>query len=168
MRLQVQSPALLSGLEIRRCRDCGVGSRRSSDPSLLWLWRRPAATARIWPLAWEPPNATGAALEKDKRQKTKKKKKNFLLELSIRLKKKIYNLYIHQLQVLLVVCYKARVSYDWGPLINLWTRLKECNTKSDKSILRSYLQSNKNRDSSLLTLWGAIYVRNLLEHTHRQ
>ena len=33
---------------------------------------RPAATAPIGPLAWEHPNATGAAL---KRQKTKKKKK---------------------------------------------------------------------------------------------
>ena len=25
------------------------------DPVLLWLWRRPAATAPIQPLAWEPP-----------------------------------------------------------------------------------------------------------------
>ena len=30
---------------------CGVGRRRSSDPALLWLWRRPAATAPIRPLA---------------------------------------------------------------------------------------------------------------------
>jgi len=42
------------------------------DLALLWLWRRPAATAPIRLLAWEPPNAAGAAL---KRQKTKKKKK---------------------------------------------------------------------------------------------
>ena len=27
------------------------------DPALLWLWCRPAATAPIQPLAWEPPNA---------------------------------------------------------------------------------------------------------------
>ena len=39
------------------------------------LWRRPAATAPIRLLAWEPPYATGAALEKTKRQKDKKKKK---------------------------------------------------------------------------------------------
>ena len=40
------------------------------DPALLWLWGRPAATAPITPLAWEPPHAVGAAL---KRQKTKNK-----------------------------------------------------------------------------------------------
>ena len=48
---------------------CGVGCRRGSDPELLWLWCRPAATALIRPLAWEPPYAAGAALEKAKRQK---------------------------------------------------------------------------------------------------
>jgi len=54
---------------------CGVGHRRGSDPALLWLWRRPAAIAPIRPQAWEPPYATGAALEK-----TKKKKKFNLSE----------------------------------------------------------------------------------------
>ena len=39
------------------------------DLALLWLWRRPAATALIRPLAWEPPYAMGVALEKAKRQK---------------------------------------------------------------------------------------------------
>jgi len=57
---------------------CGVGCRRGSDPALLWLWRRPVATAPIGPLAWEPPYAAGAAQEiattKDKRQKKKKKR----------------------------------------------------------------------------------------------
>ena len=47
---------------------CGVGSRCGLDLALLWLWRRPVATAPIRPLAWEPPYAAGAAL-KDKRQK---------------------------------------------------------------------------------------------------
>ena len=46
---------------------CGVGCRRGSDPALLWLWRRPMATAPIQPLAWEPPYATGAAQEMAKR-----------------------------------------------------------------------------------------------------
>jgi len=45
---------------------CGVGRRHSSDLALLWLWRRPGATALIRPLAWEPPYATGVALEKAK------------------------------------------------------------------------------------------------------
>ena len=52
---------------------CGVVRRRGSDPALLWLWRRPAATALIRPLAWEPPYAKGAALEMTKRQKKKKR-----------------------------------------------------------------------------------------------
>ena len=34
-----------------------------NDPALLWLWRRPVATAPIQPLAWEPPYASGAAQE---------------------------------------------------------------------------------------------------------
>ena len=51
----------------------GVGHRGSLDPVLLWLWRRPAATALIGPLAWEPPYATGAALKRQKDQKIKNK-----------------------------------------------------------------------------------------------
>ena len=34
------------------------------DPALPWLWCRPAATAPIRLLAWEPPYASGEALEK--------------------------------------------------------------------------------------------------------
>ena len=45
-----------------------VGHRGNSDPALLWLWCRPAATGPIRPLAWEPPYTEGAAL-KNKRQK---------------------------------------------------------------------------------------------------
>ena len=52
-----------------------VGRRHSSDPALLWLWRRLAATAFIRPLAWEPPYTAGVALEKAKRWKKKKKRK---------------------------------------------------------------------------------------------
>ena len=51
---------------------CGVGYRRGSDLALLWLWRRPAATAPIGPLPWEPPYASGSALEKTKKQTNKK------------------------------------------------------------------------------------------------
>ena len=42
------------------------------DPALLWLWRRPVATAPIKPLAWEPPYATGVALKKKRVNKTNK------------------------------------------------------------------------------------------------
>ena len=61
-----------------------MGPRRGSDPELLWLWRRPAAIAPIRPLAWEPPYAVGAALEKAKRQKNKKKNKKNMLSLFMR------------------------------------------------------------------------------------
>ena len=54
---------------------CGVGCRHGLDRVLLWLWCRPAATALIEPLAWEPPHAVSAALEKTKRQKDKKNQK---------------------------------------------------------------------------------------------
>ena len=52
-----------------------MGCRRGLDPVLLWLWRKPAATAPSGPLAWKPSYATGAALEKAKRQKRKRKEK---------------------------------------------------------------------------------------------
>ena len=45
---------------------CGVGRRLGSDPKLLWLWCRPAATAPTRPLAWEPPYASGVALKRQK------------------------------------------------------------------------------------------------------
>ena len=51
----------------------GIGRRHGSDPALLWLWHRPAATALIRPLTWELPYAASVFL---KRQKDKKKKKN--------------------------------------------------------------------------------------------
>ena len=51
----------------------GVGCRCDSDLTLLWLCCRLAAVALIRPLAWEPPYASGVALEKTK-QKTKIKK----------------------------------------------------------------------------------------------
>ena len=58
---------------------CGVGRRCGSDPLLLWLWCRPASTAPIRPLAWEPPYATGSSPRKGKKtkqNKTKNKKQN--------------------------------------------------------------------------------------------
>ena len=54
---------------------CGVGRRCSSDPLLLWLWHRLAATAPTRPLACEPPYAVGAALEKAKEKEKENKSK---------------------------------------------------------------------------------------------
>ena len=51
---------------------CSVGCRHCSEPLLLWLWCRPVATVLIRPLAWEPPYAVGAAVEKPKSQKKRR------------------------------------------------------------------------------------------------
>ena len=61
---------------------CGVGHRCSSDLALQWLWCRPAATALIRPLAWQPPNAAGAALKRQKQKQTKTKKTHIKIKLS--------------------------------------------------------------------------------------
>ena len=46
------------------------------DPSLLWSWCRPASTALIGILAWEPPYVMGVALiRKQERKKRKEKRK---------------------------------------------------------------------------------------------
>ena len=52
---------------------CGIGCRHGSDPTLLWLWHRPVTAAPIRPLAWEPPHAMGAALDKAKPKKNQNK-----------------------------------------------------------------------------------------------
>ena len=39
------------------------------DPTLLWLWGRPAAAGLIRTLAWEPPYATGKALKRNAKNK---------------------------------------------------------------------------------------------------
>ena len=54
---------------------CGVDLGGGLDLKMLWLWCRLAATTPIGPPAWEPPYAVGAALEKTKRPKKKKKVK---------------------------------------------------------------------------------------------
>ena len=54
------------------------------DLALLWLWCRPAATALIHPLAWEPPHATGAALRNKQKQKQKQNRKKRTQPLSVK------------------------------------------------------------------------------------
>ena len=60
--MQVRSLASISELK-DPVLPCGVGPRHGLDPG--WLWRKPAATAPIQPLAWELPYATDAALQKN-------------------------------------------------------------------------------------------------------
>ena len=54
---------------------CGVGCRHGSDPELLWLWCRPAATAPIRPLAWKLTYAAAAAPKRGKKKEEGKKEK---------------------------------------------------------------------------------------------
>ena len=69
MRMRVWSLALLSGLKDHVTESCCVGSGRSSDPLLPWLWRRLAAAAPIRPLGWERPYAVGMDTKRQKRKK---------------------------------------------------------------------------------------------------
>ena len=55
---------------------CDVSCRRGSDLALLWLWRRPAATAPIRLLARKPPYAAGVALKGQKTKQQQQQKKN--------------------------------------------------------------------------------------------
>ena len=66
-RTQIQSLTCLVGKGSGVALNCGVGCRYSSGPTLLW--HRLAATAPIWPLGWELPYATDAALKKKKKEK---------------------------------------------------------------------------------------------------
>ena len=59
----------------------GVGRRHGSDPKLLWLWCRPAASAPIQPPAWELPYAAGVALKKKKKKRKKERKERALVRL---------------------------------------------------------------------------------------
>ena len=76
-------PGLAQWVKIWRCRElwCRLQTRLRSW--LLWLWCRPAATAWIRPLAWEPPYAAGAAQEMAKIQKKKKKKGKLIFKIQI-------------------------------------------------------------------------------------
>ena len=57
---------------------CGVGRRLGSDPEMLWLWHKLAATALIQHLTWELPLAAGVALKKQKKYKFLKNVNNFM------------------------------------------------------------------------------------------
>ena len=71
MRLRVWSLALLSVLRIQHCHElwCRLQMQLGSHIAVA------LATALIRPLAWEPPNAVEAALEKAKKQKNKQTNK---------------------------------------------------------------------------------------------
>ena len=50
----------------------GIGHRQGLDPTLLWLWYRPAAAAPNEPLAWE---LHEHSLKRQKKERKKEKNK---------------------------------------------------------------------------------------------
>ena len=52
----------------------GADCRHGSDPMLLWLWCRPAATALIQPLARELPYAPDVGKKRKERKRKEKKR----------------------------------------------------------------------------------------------
>ena len=68
-----QSLASLSGLRIQHCHEPWCRSQMLLGSGLLW--RRPAATAPIGPLAQEPPYTAGGALKSKTKQTNKQKQK---------------------------------------------------------------------------------------------
>ena len=69
-----QSLASLSGLRIQHCHEPWCRSQMLLGSGLLW--RRPAATAPIGPLAQEPPYTAGGALKSKTKQTNKKHLRN--------------------------------------------------------------------------------------------
>ena len=53
----------------------GLGHRCGLDLALLCLWRRPAATAPIQPLAWELSYDAAVALKREKKRKKERKER---------------------------------------------------------------------------------------------
>ena len=66
MRMKVQSLASLSRLRIQHCHELWSTLQTQLGSGIAVVWRGSEATAPIRPLAWEPPYATGAALERQK------------------------------------------------------------------------------------------------------
>ena len=69
MRFRVRSLATLSGLRIRCCHELWCRSLMRLGSGAAVVLCRLVATAPTGPLAWEPPLAMGAALEKTGKKK---------------------------------------------------------------------------------------------------
>ena len=81
MRTQVRSLASISGLRIWHCRELWRRWQTRLGFGVLWLWRRPVATAPIRPLAWEAPYDVGVALKKKKKEEREAKNRKVACEM---------------------------------------------------------------------------------------
>ena len=108
------------------------------DPALLWLWCRLAATASIWPLVWELPHATGAAL---KRHTHTEKPEHYLKKIKLKLK----NFFLSSR---FAPAFKTEVAPNWS------TTVLSCNTRSKASwiILFYVLIKLSQRGGCLITI----------------
>ena len=67
MRKQVRFLASFSPSGIQRCCELWYRSQTWLRSRLLWLWHRAEVEAPMWPLVWEFPHASGAALKRKKK-----------------------------------------------------------------------------------------------------
>ena len=89
---------------------CGVGRRGGLDMALLWLWHRPAATAPIRPLAWEPPYAAGALL----RNKQNKVSEPVVVSIFTKFDNHQYSFTTFSSLPLAVISYFPSSSHSWA------------------------------------------------------
>ena len=89
---------------------CGVGCRCGSDLVLLWLWRKPVATALIRRPAWEPPHAACAAL------------KSIISIIIMIIKEKVLNLYCSKHNFVLKLLWGVPTVAQWVKdlMLPLW------------------------------------------------
>ena len=93
------------------------------DLPLPWLWCRPAATARILPLAWELPHAAGVALKSEKEKNLNKKSNCSTI---IVLKKQTCHKPRRQREKISFVfsedlCYLCVIHKEEKPLCSIWS-----------------------------------------------
>ena len=86
MRMWVRSWPLSVGQEYGVAMSCGIGHKCYSDPTLLWLWCRPAAAAPIRPLAWELLYASGVPLKSKKKKKKERKEEREIEGMKLNMK----------------------------------------------------------------------------------
>ena len=118
---------------------CGVGCRCTSDPALLWLWHRPAATAPIRPLAWEPPYAEGAALEMAKKKKKSLETTFLLMEFHL------------SLLLVSLILYR-RFEYHQIFIKHMFSKVVIISTTTSVILIEYHIPAHCDRNS-LLPLW---------------